>query len=72
MGGRPSGDRARDASVVDPHAFDAQTPQPSIRTRSWRLPVIGVATLLGLSLIVGAIYPALVETYKVAPSRSSL
>ena len=44
----------------------------SIRTRSWRLPIIGVATLLGLSLIVGAIYPALVETYKVAPSRSSL
>lgn len=44
----------------------------AIRTRSWRLPIIGVATLLGLSLIVGAIYPALVETYKVAPSRSSL
>ena len=44
----------------------------SVRTRSWRLPVIGVATLLGLSFIVGNIYPALVETYKVTPSRSSL
>lgn len=44
----------------------------SIRTRSWRLPIIGVATLLALSVVVGSIYPALVETYKVSPSRSSL
>ncbi|GAA3610958.1 UPF0182 family protein [Marihabitans asiaticum] len=44
----------------------------AIRLRRWRLPVIGVATLVGLSVLVGNIYPALVETYKVAPSRSSL
>ncbi|WP_236572109.1 UPF0182 family protein [Janibacter melonis] len=44
----------------------------AVRSRSWRLPVIGVATLVGLSIIVGNIYPALVETYRVTPSRSSL
>ncbi|WP_370893590.1 UPF0182 family protein [Janibacter sp. GXQ6167] len=42
------------------------------RTLSWRLPIIGVATLVVLSILAGSIYPALVETYKVAPSRASL
>ena len=44
----------------------------SVRSRSWRLPLIAVATLVVLSVVVGSIYPALVETYKVSPSRNSL
>ncbi|WP_434967822.1 UPF0182 family membrane protein [Janibacter indicus] len=44
----------------------------SVRSRSWRLPTIAVGTLLVLSVVVGSIYPALVETYKVSPSRNSL
>lgn len=44
----------------------------SVRSRSWRLPLIGVGSLLVVSIVVGAIYPALVETYQVAPSRNSL
>nr|WP_257909979.1 UPF0182 family protein [Janibacter limosus] len=44
----------------------------SVRSRSWRLPTIAVGTLVVLSVVVGAIYPALVETYKVSPSRNSL
>ena len=44
----------------------------AIRTRSWRLPLISTATLLVLSVAVGGIYPALIENYQVAPSRSSL
>ncbi|WP_084349144.1 UPF0182 family membrane protein [Janibacter limosus] len=44
----------------------------SVRSRSWRLPTIAVGTLVVLSVVVGSIYPALVETYKVSPSRNSL
>lgn len=44
----------------------------SVRSRSWRLPMIAVGTLVVVSVVVGAIYPALVETYKVSPSRNSL
>lgn len=44
----------------------------SVRSRSWRLPMIAVGTLVVLSIVVGAIYPALVESYKVSPSRNSL
>lgn len=44
----------------------------SVRSRSWRLPLIAVASLVVVSVVVGAIYPALVETYKVSPSRNSL
>ncbi len=44
----------------------------SVRSRSWRLPLIAVGTLVVLSVVVGGIYPALVETYKVSPSRNSL
>ena len=44
----------------------------SVRTRSWRLPLIAVGSLVVVSVVVGAIYPALVETYKVSPSRNSL
>ncbi|WP_435203001.1 UPF0182 family membrane protein [Janibacter sp. GS2] len=44
----------------------------SVRSRSWRLPLIAVGSLVVVSIVVGAIYPALVETYKVSPSRNSL
>lgn len=44
----------------------------SVRSRSWRLPTIAVGTLVVLGVVVGSIYPALVETYKVSPSRNSL
>src|SRR5699024_5570668 len=44
----------------------------SVRSRSWRLPMIAVGSLVVVSIVVGAIYPALVETYQVAPSRNSL
>ena len=44
----------------------------AVRSRSWRLPMIAVGTLVVLSIVVGAIYPALVETYRVSPSRNSL
>src|SRR5699024_662517 len=33
---------------------------------------IAVGTLVVLSVVVGSIYPALVESYKVSPSRNSL
>ncbi len=44
----------------------------SIWTRSWRLPVVGVALLLITSVVVGGIYPALVQRFQVKPSEKSL
>jgi uncharacterized membrane protein (UPF0182 family) len=44
----------------------------SIWTRSWRLPVVGVALLLITSIVVGSIYPALYQRFKVRPSEKSL
>jgi uncharacterized membrane protein (UPF0182 family) len=44
----------------------------SIWTRSWRLPVVGVALLVITSIVVGSIYPALVQSFKVNPSEKSL
>ena len=44
----------------------------SIWTRSWRLPVVGVALLVITSVVVGSIYPALVQSFKVTPSEKSL
>ena len=44
----------------------------SIWTRSWRLPVVGVALLVITSLVVGNIYPALVQRFQVRPSEKSL
>jgi uncharacterized membrane protein (UPF0182 family) len=43
----------------------------SIWTRSWRLPVIGVALLLITSIVVGSIYPALYQRFTVRPSEKS-
>jgi uncharacterized membrane protein (UPF0182 family) len=44
----------------------------SIWTRSWRLPIIGVALLTAMAVIVGGIYPALMQSIKVKPSEKSL
>ncbi|MGO4340563.1 UPF0182 family membrane protein [Pedococcus sp. 2YAF34] len=43
----------------------------SIWTRSWRLPVVGVALLVITSVVVGSIYPALVQRFEVKPSEKS-
>lgn len=43
-----------------------------IVTRSWRLPLIGVALLGVLTVVVGSIYPAIVQSVKVNPSQKSL
>jgi uncharacterized membrane protein (UPF0182 family) len=41
-------------------------------TRSWRLPLVGIAVLAVLVVAVGGIYPALVQSLKVRPSEKSL
>ena len=43
-----------------------------IWTRSWRLPLVGVAVLAVLVVAVGGIYPALIQSLKVRPSEKSL
>jgi uncharacterized membrane protein (UPF0182 family) len=44
----------------------------TIWTRSWRLPVVGIAALAVIVVAVGGIYPALVQSLKVGPSEKSL
>jgi uncharacterized protein len=44
----------------------------SIWTRSWRLPIVGVALLTITAIVVGGIYPALIQNLKVKPSEKSL
>ena len=44
----------------------------AIWTRSWRLPLTGVALLVVTSLVVGSIYPRLLQSFKVKPSELSL
>jgi uncharacterized membrane protein (UPF0182 family) len=44
----------------------------TIWSRSWRLPIIGVASLVVIVIAVGGIYPALVQSLKVRPSEKSL
>lgn len=41
-------------------------------TRSWRLPIIGVGMLVITSIVVGGIYPAIIQSVKVKPSEKSL
>jgi hypothetical protein len=41
-------------------------------TRSWRLPVIGTVLLVVVSVVVGGIFPALIQSLKVKPSELSL
>jgi uncharacterized membrane protein (UPF0182 family) len=38
----------------------------------WRLPVIGTALLLVSAIVIGAIYPAIVERFKAEPSAKTL
>jgi uncharacterized protein len=44
----------------------------TIWTRSWRLPIVGVGLLVVCAVVVGGIYPALVQSLKVKPSEKSL
>jgi len=44
----------------------------TIWTHSWRLPAVGVGLLVVTAVIVGGIYPALVQSFKVKPSEKSL
>jgi uncharacterized protein len=44
----------------------------TIWTGSWRLPGVGVALLLVCAIVIGLIYPALVQSLKVRPSAQTL
>nr|WP_281496776.1 UPF0182 family protein [Ornithinimicrobium sp. F0845] len=44
----------------------------TIWTRSWRLPLIGLAGLVVIALLVGGAYPALVQQLRVQPSEAQL
>ena len=41
-------------------------------TKSWRLPIIGVVGLLVAAIVVGGIFPALIQSLRVNPSEKSL
>ncbi len=43
-----------------------------IWTKSWRLPIVGVVSLLVAAIVVGGIIPALVQSLRVNPSEKSL
>jgi uncharacterized membrane protein (UPF0182 family) len=44
----------------------------NIRRRGWALPVLGVGLWAFVAVVVGAIYPAIVQTVKVTPAQNSL
>ncbi len=44
----------------------------TIWTSSWRLPVIGVAMLLTMSVVVGGLYPVAIQSFRVRPSEAML
>jgi uncharacterized membrane protein (UPF0182 family) len=44
----------------------------AIWSRSWRLPLTGVVLLVVTAVVVGGIYPALIQSLKVTPSAKSL
>ncbi len=44
----------------------------TIWTHSWRLPAIGLGLLAVCAIVVGGIYPAMVQAFKVKPSEKSL
>jgi len=44
----------------------------TIWTRTWRLPLIGLAGLVVIALLVGGAYPALVQQLRVKPSEAQL
>lgn len=41
----------------------------NIRVRGWKLPAIALGTWVGASILVGSIYPALVQQFRVAPNE---
>ncbi|MEI2766094.1 MAG: UPF0182 family protein [Dermatophilaceae bacterium] len=43
-----------------------------IWTRSWRLPVVATVLLVVVSVVVGGIFPALIQSLRVKPSEKSL
>ncbi len=43
-----------------------------IWTRSWRLPVIGVVSMVVLTIALGGVYPSLVQNFKVGPNARAL
>ncbi len=43
-----------------------------IWTRSWRLPVVGTVLLLVVAIVIGGIFPALIQSLRVRPSEKSL
>ncbi|HEY5024913.1 MAG TPA: UPF0182 family protein [Acidimicrobiales bacterium] len=44
----------------------------NIRRRGWALPVLGVGLWAFVAVVVGAIYPAIVQAVKVTPAQNSL
>ena len=44
----------------------------TIWTSSWKLPVIGVAMLLTMSVVVGGLYPLAIQNFRVNPSEAAL
>jgi len=44
----------------------------AIWTRTWRLPLVAVGLLTVLSIVVGGIYPGVIQSLKVKPSEKSL
>ena len=44
----------------------------TIWTHSWRLPAVGVGLLAVCAIVVGGIFPAMVQNFKVRPSEKSL
>lgn len=41
----------------------------NIRVKGWRLPIVAVALLGGALVLVGGIYPAIIQQYKVSPNE---
>ncbi|MGB3258870.1 MAG: UPF0182 family protein [Ornithinimicrobium sp.] len=44
----------------------------TIWTKTWRLPIIGLAGLVVVALLVGGAYPALIQSLRVRPSEAQL
>ena len=44
----------------------------TIWTHSWRLPAVGVVLLVVCAIVVGGIFPAMIQNFKVKPSEKSL
>ncbi|MDD5448638.1 MAG: UPF0182 family protein, partial [Actinomycetota bacterium] len=44
----------------------------NIRYKGWKLPVIAVGVLVGVSIIGGTLYPLIIQTYRVKPNERKL